>query len=81
MEKALGDIREGKAGTLKASKVYSVPRTTLQRRARGNNKFATETVKHLGSCRPTFGAEAEKELEKYLLDMETKFFGLTTADV
>jgi len=35
----------------------------------------------MGSCLPTFGAEAERELEKYLVDMETKFFGLTTADV
>ena len=56
MENALSDIREGKAGTLKASKVYGVPRTTLQRRARGINKVAKGTVKHMGSCLPTFDA-------------------------
>lgn len=81
MQSALHDIAKGKMGILKASKIYGLPITTLRRRARNKNKFATGSKKCLGGHRSTFSIELESELQKYLITMETMFFGLTRKDL
>jgi len=81
MENALHDVAIGKAGILKASRLYGVPTTTLRRRARNRNKYVKGSNKGLGGHRSTFSTELEAELQKYLITMETMFFGLTRKDL
>jgi hypothetical protein len=81
MNKALADIRSGTMGTLKASKVYGVARSTIQRRLHDSNKFALGSTKVLGGLRNTLSPAMETELVKYLVTMESMFYGLTRMDL
>ena len=81
MLEAISAVREGSMGCKKASKIFGIPRTTLKRRVNNLNIDATEEKKVLGSKRPVFTSEQEKELVDYALRMESMFYGLTVKDV
>ena len=81
MREAIKCVRNGEMGCKKASKLFGIPRMTLKRRVNNSNQDATEDRKILGSKRPVFTSEQEKELVDYLLKMETMFYGLTIKDV
>lgn len=80
MQAALKEVEEGIPYKTAARK-YEVPVMALKRRAKGINKSATGSEKILGSRRPVFTKEQEKELVAHLHDMETRMFGLTVKDV
>lgn len=81
MRKAIEDVRRKKMGSLKASKLYKVPRTTLRRLAAKVDLSAeVATCSKLGR-KPTLPEELEKQLVQYVLAMEAKFFGLARKDV
>ena len=81
MENALAAVRSGTMGALKASKVYSVPRTTIQRRLNNKNKVVVGTGKALGGFRNALPNAVEAELVKYLVEMESLFYGLSRKDL
>lgn len=64
-------------GIKKASAVFSVPKSTLRRRARNKNKRASEGTKDLGGRQPILCAPVEADLASYIIKMEEMFFGLT----
>ncbi|KAJ8928087.1 hypothetical protein NQ314_019385 [Rhamnusium bicolor] len=77
MQRAIVAVRQQEMGTLKASKTFNVPRSTLQHSAKmveldpdevGTIKLGRKTV---------LGDEVEEELVRYILLMEAKFYGLT----
>lgn len=81
MRKAIVDVRSKKMGSLKASKFYKVPRTTLRRLAAKVDLSAeVATCSKLGR-KPTLPGELEKQLVQYVLAMEAKLFGLVRKDV
>ena len=55
---------------------YGIPRTTLKRRI----AFPTMTMS-MGPKEAVFTAEQENELVQHLLDLESRFYGLTQKDV
>ena len=78
MERAIGAIRRGytQRGLNQAAERYEVPRATLSRHEKNQNKIANEDVKFHGgmSC---LGGDLEKELVDHCLTLEERFFGLT----
>lgn len=73
---AVSAVTQGDAVN-EASVKYGIPRTTLRR-----NLTAKEPVKQkLGPKPPVFTAEQEAELVNHLLDLESRFYGLTPKDV
>lgn len=81
MERAIQAVRNGEMGWLKASKSFNVPTATLRRRALGKNKFAVNTDKHFGSFQSTLNRDLEIAIVNHMLDLESRFFGMTTTDV
>jgi DDE superfamily endonuclease/helix-turn-helix, Psq domain len=76
MEKAINAVKEHQMAVRAAAKSYNVPRATLQRML----KTSSTSLKPLGR-RPVFDKHLEDELSRYILEMESKFFGMTRKDV
>ncbi|KAJ4448850.1 hypothetical protein ANN_00241 [Periplaneta americana] len=68
-------------GTLKASKIDSVPRTTLQTLSKKTDLRPEEAIVTKLGRKPVLGFELEKILVEYVLEMEEKFYGLTRSDL
>lgn len=81
MARSIEDVRNKKMGTLKASKLHKVLRTTLRRLAAQRELPADIVVCAKLGRRPTLPDELEKQLVKYMLAMGAKFFGLVRRDV
>lgn len=81
MLRAIDAVRNNEMGLLWASKTFSIPKSTLLRRIKDINNEATLNKKVLGSMRPVFSEEQEEELVDYLLDMEKRYYGLSTRDI
>ncbi|CAG4997769.1 unnamed protein product [Parnassius apollo] len=81
MKKAIEDLRNKKMGSLKASKLYKVPRTTLRRLAAKVDLSAEEATCTKLERKATLPQELEKQLVQYVLTMEAKLFGLVQKDV
>lgn len=80
MAKAVKAVKEKTMGLKKTVKMYSVPRSTLQRLCRIEKPI--EEVINIKLGRPTImPRELEEELVKYILVMESKFHGLTRNDI
>ncbi|KAG8286673.1 hypothetical protein J6590_054514 [Homalodisca vitripennis] len=80
MKAAIEAVSEKKMGFLKASKEFSVPRTTLQRLVHLGIPPEEAVSRKLGR-KPIMPSDMEDELVHYLLLMEQKFYGLTRDDV
>ena len=82
MELAIKAVRgtiEGveRIGYLKASQLYKVPRSTLERRNKNGNKIAIGARKFLGNRKSVLPEEVERKLANYVKTMEEQLFGLT----
>jgi hypothetical protein len=80
LEKALSALECGDMGLNCAAKSYGIPKATLQRHFKKQNKIANGNVKYHGgpSC---LGDELEQDLAQHCLELERLFFGLTKKDV
>lgn len=74
MKKAIEDVRNKKMGSLKASKLYKVPRTTLQRLAAKVDLPVDVAIHAKLGRKATLPEELEKQLVQYVLAMETRLF-------
>lgn len=81
MMKAVEAVRKKEMGYLKASKIFRVPRSTLENYVNHKSKDA-ETLCHtkLGR-RPVLPETMENDLVDYCLMMEEKFYGLRSSDI
>lgn len=77
MQEAITNVKEKKMGWQLAAKTFNVPATTLRRRFQKDDS----SMGDLGGCRQVLPREIEEELVKHIMDMETRFFGLTTKDL
>ena len=68
-------------GSYKASRVFNVPQTTLERYVEDQQKNSSETVKTKLGMKQVLRCEAKNDLAEHSLLMGKKFFGLTMADV
>ena len=78
MENAVKAVSNKEMGLLKASKFYSVPRSTLKDYVKNNGK---NTIDARIGRKPILPLELEKDLERYCLEMEDKYYGLTRNDI
>jgi hypothetical protein len=74
-------IRSKEMGSYKASRVFNVPQTTLERNVNDREKISSETIKTKLGRRQVLPCEAGNGLAEHCLMMERKFFGLTMTDV
>lgn len=81
MERAIIAVRQHEMGTLKASKMFNVPRSTLQRSAKKIALQPIEAAQIKLGRKAILGDNLENELVRYILEMEAKFHGLTRKDV
>lgn len=81
MKKAIDMVSNRECGYLKAAKLCNVPKSTLERRVKGKNKISKDSLKGLGSRLVTFNPTQETELVRFITNMETMMFGLTTDSV
>nr|CAD7398609.1 unnamed protein product [Timema cristinae] len=81
MTLAIEAVREKKMGYLKASKEFQVPRASLFRLANSNEKSAKVAASTTLGRKPVFSKEIEDELQKYLVEMEAMFYGLTKREL
>lgn len=81
MVKAIRAVREKTMGTLKASKTFNVPRSTLQDLSKRNEVSPSKVVSTKIGRKPILGQELENQLVTYLLHMEEKFYGFTLGDL
>ncbi|GBP12702.1 hypothetical protein EVAR_10342_1 [Eumeta japonica] len=86
MEKTVDAVIEGKMGYMLAAKTFSVPQTTLERKVKASREnlaaSSSASIKvPLGLKRPIFTEDEEKELCTYIIDMESRLYGLTTKDL
>jgi len=80
MIEAIRAVKEQHMGYLRAAKIYNVPRTTLFRLCQKDEDPTITADTKLG--RPTvLTKELEDDLIKYVLLMESKYFGLTRNDI
>lgn len=66
---------------LKAAKLFNVPRTTLETLSKDNLLTPEQAASKKLGRHTVLGDALEKMLVKYLLFMETTYFGLTIADL
>lgn len=80
MKRAVAAVRRNEMGILLASKTFVVPHTTLQHIARSEKSVDELLSTRLGR-KPTFNEQIESDLVKYILEMESRFWGLTRMDI
>lgn len=80
MKKAIQAVRDNEMEILLASKLFNVPHTTLQRMSRSEKSIDELLATKLGRP-PTLTKSMEDDLVKYLLEMESRYWGLTRADI
>lgn len=74
MSSAVNDIRQGKLTAYQASRVYSVPRTSIIKRLKQPAGYQPLS---LGRFRLVFDAAFEAELVMHAVSMQQRFYGLT----
>ena len=68
--KTIDAVKVRKHGLLKTAQMYRVPKFTLERRCKGNNKVAVGSRKALGSRKQTLSLEIEPDLVVCICNME-----------
>lgn len=81
MQNAMDALVKGEMGFLKASQTFKIPKATLFRRFREKNKVRNLVDKGFGNYQTVFSKTQEEELVKYVLDMESRFYGITLLDL
>jgi hypothetical protein len=69
-----------KVGYLKASQLYKVPKSTLERRNKDGNKIAIGSKKFLGIKGFMLPDLVETKLAEYVKTIEERLFGLSYID-
>ncbi|VEN44176.1 unnamed protein product, partial [Callosobruchus maculatus] len=80
MVNAVKAVRNKEMGYLKASKVFNVPKGTVERYSK-SDKNPEELVKLSIGRKPVFSKALENDLVKYALAMEQCFYGLRSGDM
>jgi hypothetical protein len=81
MKETIEAMRKKKMGSYKASRVFKVPQTTLERCIKDREKTSNEAIKTKLGRKQVLPCEAENDLAEHCLLMERKFFVLTIADI
>ncbi|GBO01401.1 hypothetical protein AVEN_70003-1 [Araneus ventricosus] len=85
MAGAIQEVLEGNMGYRRASKAYSVPQTTLERKVKEarQKKLSSEAaaVKMLGGYITVFSEAQEKEFVQHLIHLEERLFGITLSNL
>jgi hypothetical protein len=81
MKAAIEAMRNKEMGSYRASRVFILPQTTLQRCIQYREKRSNEAIKPNLDRKQVLPREAENDLAERCLLFEIKFFGLTIADV
>lgn len=81
MTEAIKLVRSETIGLKKAVKMFKVPKTTLQRLVHDKTYTPEEVVEKKLGRKPVLPINIENDLVKYLLLMESKYYGLTRRDV
>ncbi|KAJ8868169.1 hypothetical protein PR048_031978 [Dryococelus australis] len=68
-------------GSYKASRIFSVPQTTLERYVNNHDKEPYEVVFMKFGRKPSMPPDMDRHLVEYCIDMEQCFFRLTLKDV
>ncbi|XP_057671328.1 uncharacterized protein LOC130903084 [Diorhabda carinulata] len=74
MRQAIENVQDHSMGFKLAAKTFNVPKTTLQRRLAKQDS----SKGNLGGRTAIFSKAIEEEIAGYIIDMETRFFGLTS---
>lgn len=74
---AIQKVQNGELSVRDAADRYCVPKSTLGRRTANKNKMVQNNEKHLGRFRNVFSEEQEQEIIEYILEMESRFFGVS----
>lgn len=81
MKKAIEAVRDKRMGTLMAARTFNVPRSTVQRCAKMGNLSPDKASKIKLGRKTVLGHDLEEELVRYILLMESKFYGLSRSDL
>lgn len=81
MLNALSTVKDENMSLKKAAKNFAVPRTTLKRKLQVLEQGREVKIIHPPGRSPVLTRDNELELVKLILDLESKLFGLTIADV
>ena len=81
MDLALAKVLTKELSMREAAIQYNVPKSTLARRSGNKKKIAVGSKKYLGRFINDLPMEYEGELKKHILDMESRFFGLSCQEV
>ncbi|XP_057671308.1 uncharacterized protein LOC130903064 [Diorhabda carinulata] len=77
MRQAIENVQDHSMGFKLAAKTFNVPKTTLRRRLAKQDSSKV----NLGGRTAIFSKAIEEEIAGYIIDMETRFFGLTSKDL
>ena len=87
MKEAIKSVIKNEMPLRQAARTFGVPKDTLNRRLKKLDKQSTDdnidTMCHnkLGTFRTVLSKDQEKQLAKYITDMDNAFFGLTIMDL
>lgn len=81
MKRAILTVRAKEMGLLRASKHFSVPKSTLKDKVNSAEEDVNKLVSIKLGRKPTLDIELEEALVTYCLEMESRFYGLTAKDV
>ncbi|CAH1956803.1 unnamed protein product [Acanthoscelides obtectus] len=78
MKQAIVAVLSKTMGYRKASQLYGVPQTTLERYVVKTRKSEVSLNSTPGNFKPVFSKKEEDELVRYIKEMKKRLFGLTT---
>lgn len=81
MQAAIRSVRTNELSQNAAARCYNVPVATLNRRIKSGKGEVDGSKKKLGRFTTVFTPQQESELSKHILELEKKFFGITTYDL
>jgi hypothetical protein len=81
MKKAVEAVRKGEMGYKKAVSRFSVPKSTLKRLVKDPQESLDVIVRKPLGRKPVLPRALEDKLVKYILFMESVYYGLTRMDV
>lgn len=81
MVQAVAAVKENNMGFLKASKVYKVPRSTLENYVNHKSKDIESLISTRLGRKCALGENLEKQLLEYCKTMDQRFYGVTVRDI
>ena len=81
MKEAINAVRGGEMGYLKASKLFFVPKSTLEDYVKQSDKTPEELVAVPIGRKPVLSPEMENDLVSYCLEMDRRYYGISIADI